>query len=136
MTAPINRRRHPQAAPIDDPAAHAWLDEGIAEFNAGRHWHAHEAWEHLWLGLDGDDKVFVQGLIMAAAMMHQYKRGVWRGVLNHWDNVQLRLPPHAPRKWGIDVAALLEELARFAVAAHAEDPGLDAGWRILRDDVA
>ncbi len=110
MAAPINLRRHPNAEPIRDPENSHWLDEGIDEWNAGRHWHAHEAWEHLWLGLEGDDKMFVQGLIMAAAMVHQYKRGVQRGVESHYLNVQDRLPPHAPSKWGIDVAALLRYL--------------------------
>ncbi len=121
LTGPINRRRNPNVEPIRDPAGHAWLDEGLDEFNAGRHWHAHESWEHLWLGLEGDDKVFVQGLIMAAAMLHQYGRGVERGVANHWANVQARLPPHAPRKWGIDVSGLLEQLEAFAQAAAAGD---------------
>lgn len=119
MGAPINLRRHPKAEPIDDPENHAWLDEGIAEWNAGRHWHAHEAWEHLWLALEGDDKMFLQGLIMAAAMMHQYKRGVLRGVENHYDNVQARLPPHAPTKWGIDVSALLAYLDTVLAAARS-----------------
>lgn len=122
MTARINTRRHPKADPVDDPASSPLLEEGIAEFNAGRHWHAHEAWEHLWLGLEGDDKVFVQGLIMAAAMLHQYGRGVRRGVRNHWANVQARLPPHAPRKWGIDVAGLLEQLAPYVQDAEGEPP--------------
>ncbi len=117
----INTRRNPNVEPILDPASHPWLDEGIAEFNAGRHWHAHEAWEHLWLGLEGDDKVFVQGLIMAAAMLHQYARGVERGVRNHWANVEARLPPHAPDKWGIDVAGLLEQLRPF-LAGSGLDP--------------
>ncbi len=114
-------RRHPKHPPIDDPERSPLLEEGIAEFNAGRHWHAHEAWEHLWLGLEGEDKLFVQGLIMAAAMLHQYARGVERGVENHHRNVLARLPPHAPTKWGIDVQGLLDQLARYAAA-----PGLDA----------
>ncbi len=116
-------RRHPKYPPIPDPEHSPYLDEGIREFNAGRHWHAHEAWEHLWLGLEGDDKLFVQGLIMAAAMLHQYARGVDRGVANHWVNVQARLPPHAPTKWAIDVAGLLEALGPFG----ENRPGLDAG---------
>ncbi len=121
LSAPINTRRNPNVDPILDPEGHPWLDEGIEEFNAGRHWHAHESWEHLWLGLEGDDKVFVQGLIMAAAMLHQYGRGVQRGVVNHWANVQARLPPHAPRKWGIDVEGLLGQLQPFADAAGEGD---------------
>lgn len=133
LSGPINRRRNPNVEAIHDPAGHAWLDEGLAEFNAGRHWHAHEAWEHLWLGLEGDDKVFVQGLIMAAAMLHQYGRGVVRGVENHWANVQARLPQHAPQKWGIDVDGLLAQLQPFLDAARGGDLQQDpAAVRIVR----
>ncbi len=96
------------------------LDEGIALFNAGKHWHAHEAWEHLWLQLDGTDKRFVQGLIMAAAMLVQYGKGVRRGVLNHHKNVLERLSSHAPHHWGIDVDGLLAQLGPFAVDAADE----------------
>ena len=116
------RNRHPRAAPITDPENSSYLQAGIAAFNAGSHWHAHEEWEHLWLGLEGDDKVFAQGLIMAAAMLVQYDKGVRRGVVNHWDNVQLRLPPYAPVRWGIDVAGLLRQLAPFADDANNEIP--------------
>ncbi len=122
-------RRHPKHPPIDDPESSPLLTEGLEEFNAGRHWHAHEAWEHLWLGLAGDEKLFVQGLIMAAAMLHQYGRGVERGVANHYQNVLARLPPQAPTKWGIDVAGLLSQLEPFAAAS-----GLDpASVQIRRD---
>ena len=100
-------------AAIQDPANSPLLDEGIELFNAGKHWHAHEAWEHLWLGLDGEDKRFVQGLIMAAAMLVQHGKGIQRGVVNHHRNVLERLPPHGPTKWGIDVEGLLRQIAPF-----------------------
>ncbi len=112
--SPINTRLGRGYERVADPENHPWLEEGRAEFNAGRHWHAHEAWEHLWLRLEGDDKVFVQGLIMAAAMLVQYDKNIARGVANHWANVQRRLPQNAPEKWGIDVAQLLGELEPFA----------------------
>lgn len=109
-----------------DPATDPRLDEGIALFNAGKHWHAHEAWEHLWLELQGDDKRFVQGLIMAAAMLVQYGKGIQRGVHNHHKNATDRLAPHAPVKWGIDVAGLLVQLAPFVI-----DPGLDGSTVLI-----
>lgn len=125
----MNLRRHPSARPVDDPASDPRLDEGIRLFNEGHHWHAHEAWEPLWMGLEGDDKLFVQGLIMSAAMLHQYKRGVAGGVRSHWQNVAQRLPAHGPTKWGIDVAGLLAQLHGYAdpVMAGAEKLPLDAG---------
>jgi predicted metal-dependent hydrolase len=114
MTGPINRRRHPSATPVPAPWDDPRLDEGLHLFNEGHHWHAHESWEPLWMGLEEDDKVFVQGLIMAAAMLHQHGRKLAAGVRNHWANVQVRLEPHRPAKWGIDVDGLMGQLARYA----------------------
>lgn len=125
MTGPINRRRHPSATPVSDPASDPRLDEGLALFNDGHHWHAHESWEPLWMGLEEDEKVFVQGLIMAAAMLHQHGRKVAAGVRNHWANVQVRLEPHRSAKWGIDVDGLLAQLARYADDAAAGRWALD-----------
>ncbi|MGB0653022.1 MAG: DUF309 domain-containing protein [Thermoplasmatota archaeon] len=131
---PLNTRRHPDAEPVADPAGDPLLEEGRALFNDGKHWHAHEAWEHLWLGLEGRDKLFVQGLIMAAAMLVQYGRGRFQGVLNHHENVLARLPEHAPTKWGIDVAGLLAQLAPFREAAARDDGSLDpADVQLVRD---
>ncbi|HEX2066842.1 MAG TPA: DUF309 domain-containing protein [Candidatus Thermoplasmatota archaeon] len=122
MTGPLNTSRNRNAPPIADPASHPALEEGRALFNRGEHWHAHEAWEPLWMGLEGDDKLFVQGLIMAAAMLVQYGKGVRRGVQNHWANVTLRLRPHAQGRWGVDVARLLADLAPYAEDASAARP--------------
>jgi len=47
------------------------LGRGAALFNAGKHWEAHEAWEELWLMLEDQQKLFVQGLIQAAAAGHK-----------------------------------------------------------------
>lgn len=117
MTGPLNTSRNRKASPIAEPWAHPALDEGLRLFNEGHHWHAHEALEPLWMGLEGDEKLFVQGIIMAAAMLVQYGRRVPRGVANHWANVRLRLEPHEPRRWGIDVAGLLRQLERYAASA-------------------
>ena len=122
MTAPLNLRRHPKAEAVADAAADPRLDEGLHRFNEGHHWHAHEAWEPLWMGLEGEDKLVVQGLIMAAALLHQAGRGVHRGVLNHWENVQVRLRPALPERWGIDLAGLLDQLEPYARAAAAGAP--------------
>jgi predicted metal-dependent hydrolase len=125
MTGPINRRRHPAATPVTAPWDDPRLDEGIHLFNEGHHWHAHESWEPLWMGLEEDDKVFVQGLIMAAAMLHQHGRRIAAGVRNHWLNVQARLGPAPAVHWGIDVAGLRATLARYAEDAASGRWALD-----------
>jgi hypothetical protein len=124
VEAPLNTRRHPQAAPVLDPASDPRLDEGLRLFNEGHHWHAHEAWEPLWMGLDGEDKLFLQALVMAAAMLHQYGRGVQAGVRNHWANVRRRFGL-APSRWGIAADEVMAQLAPYAAAAEAGDFRLD-----------
>ena len=132
MTGPLNRSRNRNTPPVERPWDDPRLDEGIAIYNEGHHWHAHECWEPLWMGLEGDDKLFVQGLIMSAAMLHQYGRRVEKGVHNHWANVTLRLEPHRPAKWGIDVDGLLRQLSGYAAAAAEGDWHLQPGHVHIR----
>ena len=85
------------------------------------------------MGLEEDDKVFLQGLIMSAAMLHQHGRRVAAGVRNHWANVQVRLEAHRPTKWGLEVDGLLVQLKRYAEDAEAGSWALDAkAVRIVR----
>jgi len=47
------------------------LARGADLFNRGLYWEAHEAWEELWLELEDEPKLFVQGLIQVAAAGHK-----------------------------------------------------------------
>jgi len=70
------------------------LISGIALFNAHEFWHAHEAWETLWLVAEGDRKQFLQGLIQLAAAYHHVKRGTSpRGSVRLFDAALGRLRP-------------------------------------------
>lgn len=52
-------------------AASPLFASGLAEFRAGRFFEAHEEWERLWKDSEGDDRIFLQGLIqLAAACVH------------------------------------------------------------------
>jgi hypothetical protein len=48
---------------------------GIELFNARKFWEAHEAWEELWLEVDGIESDFYQGLIQSAAALLKFQRG-------------------------------------------------------------
>jgi len=47
------------------------LERGVGLFNRGLYWEAHEAWEQLWLELEDEPKLFLQGLIQLAAAYHK-----------------------------------------------------------------
>jgi len=47
------------------------LHEGARLFNDGRYWEAHEAWEDVWRTAAGQERAFVQALILLAAALHK-----------------------------------------------------------------
>ncbi len=55
------------------------FERGVADFNAGRFFEAHEVWEELWLAAAEPEKTFLQGLIQVAAAFHHHGRGNARG---------------------------------------------------------
>ena len=57
------------------PDLEAALAEGLAEYRAGRFWEAHERWERVWHGRQGEERRWIQGLIMLAAAACQVERG-------------------------------------------------------------
>jgi uncharacterized protein len=55
------------------------FERGVADFNAGRFFEAHEVWEELWLAASEPQKKFLQGLIQVAAAFHHHGRGNTNG---------------------------------------------------------
>ena len=47
------------------------LQDGARLFNAGAWWEAHEAWEQRWHVATGDERAFLQALILLAAALHK-----------------------------------------------------------------
>ena len=47
------------------------LHTGARLFNAGHYWEAHEAWEEPWSRASGDERAYIQALILLAAALHK-----------------------------------------------------------------
>ena len=61
----------PEATVTDDPR----FRDGLARFNAGDFFDAHEAWEDLWHECPAADRRFVQSLIQAAVALYHWGNG-------------------------------------------------------------
>ncbi|MEW5978854.1 MAG: DUF309 domain-containing protein [Acidobacteriota bacterium] len=96
---------------------------GIALFNAGRFWEAHEAWEEIWLNHPEDGRFFIQALIQLAAGYHQLRRGIRRGFSIHLRRACDRLQLFPPDFLGVNAAELYriatDSLARLE--NHSDD---------------
>ena len=85
------------------------FDQGVAHFNAGEFFKAHEVWEELWLGAAGPEKTLLQGLIQIAAAFHHYGLGNLRGTRSLAEAGVGKLNSHPDGYHGIDLARLVSE---------------------------
>lgn len=81
--------------------ARRFLD-GVELFNAEHFWHAHEAWEELWLGGSEDFRPFLQGLIQLAAAYHHVQRGTLSGGVRLFAAALEKLEPYPERFFGVE----------------------------------
>jgi len=109
---------HPAAA---RRAAHPAFVAGCRDFDHGRFWHAHEAWEGAWHEDPSPDRGIYKGLIQIAAVQYHLARGrpeparalLARGaILRHLGSAD-------PRRWPLDLALCCAVVAAQEAAFHA-----------------
>lgn len=101
------------------------LAHGVELFNGHHFWHAHEAWEELWLKSSGDERTFLQGLIQLAAAYHHVQRGTYRGAMRLFDAAFAKLDPFPAGYGGVDRAGAVEAARRHRTRI-ADDEEIDA----------
>lgn len=105
---------------------------GIALFNSGEFFRAHEAWEEIWLTSSGRDKTFLQGLIQLAAAFHHQSRGNISGASSLLRASCAKLAQLPNEYWGIKLSGLrkslhhwLETLNERKLAAQKGTPRIE-----------
>lgn len=99
------------------------LARGIALFNEGRFWEAHEAWEEVWmLDRHGPERAFYKGLIQVAAGCLHYTRHNRRGAVNKLGSGSDLLRSLSPTVHGVDVAELVAAVDALRAGLSSE------GW--------
>lgn len=90
------------------------MDPGIVEglhlFNTQKFFEAHEALEAVWLKTQGNEKIFLQGVIQVAAAFHHYTRQNLEGARSLLEEGWKKLTRFGKAKKGIDLAVLRLEL--------------------------
>jgi predicted metal-dependent hydrolase len=77
--------------------------EGITAFNRHDFYAAHDAWESLWLERNGEEKDFLQGLILCAVSLHHYSTGNFNGARSRYREALAKLERYPPTTWGLDL---------------------------------
>ena len=84
------------------------LFRGVAAFNAGRFFEAHEIWEALWNETVGEEKRFVQGLVQLAAGYLKLSSAQYSGALKLLMRACQTLRTYPPVYAGLQVGLLSE----------------------------
>lgn len=93
------------------PKEQELFDEGTDLFNKGKFWHAHEAWEGVWLRRTEESRLFYQGIIQAAAGYHlAVERPRISGAIRNFEKSLEKLELFPARFLGIDVTDLMNSL--------------------------
>jgi predicted metal-dependent hydrolase len=86
------------------------LAEGLAHYNAGRFFAAHEAWESVWLASQEPEKTFLQALIQVAAAFHHHDRSNPLGTTLLLQAALQRLEAYPVSFGGICVSRLCDDI--------------------------
>jgi hypothetical protein len=97
-----------------DPVA-----RGVELFNRGLYWEAHEAWEELWLELEDEPKLFLQGLIQLAAAYHKATVQMQpSGCVKLHRSALVKLAPAPPEFMGLQMGPLVAAARRTLAEAE------------------
>jgi len=110
----------------------AQLEHGIALFNSGKFWEAHEAWEEIWKNHPEDGRFFIQGLIQLAAAYHQLGKKVYRGVVIHLKQAQERLKLFPPDFLEVNVPPILQVIDDSLAAIEERASLAEVDWATVK----
>ena len=87
--------------------------DGIALFNDGDYFEAHEVWEDAWHMASGVKHEFYQGLIQCAVALEHYRRANPRGVVSLAKSYPPKFKNVPPTFMGLDVKQFLDDMSEI-----------------------
>ena len=92
-------------------AALVSLEAGLDLIRSGEFFAAHEVLEDEWRAAEPEERDFYQGLVHVAVAWYQAGRGNRVGCERQLEKAARRLGRYAPEHEGVDVGAVLEQVA-------------------------
>jgi hypothetical protein len=97
------------------------LAECLRLYDAADFFHAHEAWESVWLTAPQPEKLFLQALIQTTVALHHFSRNNLLGATRLLTAALRKLEPYPPDFANLDVAQLRNDI-RACLVLLATDP--------------
>ncbi len=91
---------------------------GLELFNEERYWESHEALEYAWRESSGEEKEFLQGLILVAAALVHWQKNEKEVTLSVMRRALDKLAAISDEYWGIDIVALRSKVSEILAAGQ------------------
>ena len=122
---PLPREAAGEFVEESDPASEdEALERGIAHFNAGRFFQAHEMWEFAWHPSPEADRDFWQGITQIAVAFTHFQRSNPKGAITLLDRGATKLDKY-PKVYKTVPVAMIASAAR-AAQKEIERDGMEA----------
>lgn len=99
---------------VESEAGDGPFERGLDAIRAGSFFEAHEELEDAWRAAPAEERDFYQGLVHVAVAWYQAGRGNRVGCERQLEKAVRRLGPYAPEHRGVNVTAILEQVAAAA----------------------
>ena len=113
------------ATKVASVGAMSGYERGLELIRAGAYFEAHEELEDAWRAAEPAERDFLQGLVHVAVAWYQAGRGRRIGCERQLEKAARRLRPYAPHHRDLNVAVLLDSVAKarsIAAGGHLELP--------------
>ncbi len=101
---------------------------GIAHFNRGEYFEAHEVWEDLWRDCPAADRLFYQSLIQAAVALYHWGNGNRVGASRLFTAGRSKMTGYLPSHFGLDGEGFWRQVeANLAGALRDDAPPTQTG---------
>ena len=107
----------------DGETRRAKIREGVELFNRLEFWEAHDSWEKVWLIAEGEEKLFVQGMIQLAAAYLHVERGSPRPAARLFGSGLAKLSSIDASFAGVDCSEVIAAATRHLEWALRKDRG-------------
>ena len=97
------------STPLKAGPLHPKAEEGIALFNRGEFYKAHEPLEEAWMKTDSPERDLYQGILQIGLTYYQITRGNYRGALKMFHRGFRNLDRLGDTLLGIDISQLQED---------------------------
>ena len=95
---------------------------GIALFNRGKFFDAHEVLEDVWRAAPPEEKKIWQGLVQVAVALHHYSTGNRVGMRSVMVRAMKNLGGHRRDFHGVHIPLLLDSLGQWLEAFDSDQP--------------